>query len=120
MNTQPHTQDGKHWVAVYIDPLKSKTVEYYNSFGDPCPQDVLVGIKKIVDKMKTDTYLKFKENRIKQQSADSSNCGYFAMSFLIDRYRGKPFPECTGYSDIERSEKNIERLKQTYPPFKYI
>jgi hypothetical protein len=120
MNTRPHTEIGEHWVAVYIDPAKSKSVEYYNSFGEPCPPDILKGIKKIVDKMKPDTYLKFKENRIKQQSSSSSNCGYFAMAFLIDRYRNKPFPECTGYSDIVNSEKNIEKLKKTFPTFKYI
>ena len=69
-------------------------------------------LKKFVDKINHNVYLKFKINKIKQQSAKSDNCGIFAMKFLIDKFNGKPFKFCTGFSDIVNSEKKAEKLKK--------
>jgi hypothetical protein len=95
MNTDPSYKEGQHWVAVFYDarPSGSLSVEYYNSFADPIPEDVLKDIKLLVEKLKPSTYLKFKENKVKQQAESSTNCGYFAMRFIIDRFRGKSFAE---------------------------
>lgn len=126
MNTDPSYKEGKHWVAVFFDarPSGSLSVEYYNSFADPIPADILKDLKLLVDKLKPSTYLKFKENKVKQQDDRTSNCGYFAMRFIIDRFRGKSFAEATGYNDaiinkVGMNEKEIEKLKEQ-APFKYI
>ena len=57
-------------------------------------------------------YLKSKINRIKQQSVSSDNCGYFAMKFLMDRFNGRKFVDCIGYSDVVNSEEGIKKLKK--------
>ena len=60
-----------------------------------------------------------------QQSDDSSNCGWFCIRFLIDRFRNKSFSSATGYDDkikineANKNEKEIGRLKDT-KPFSYI
>ena len=77
-------------------------------------------IKQVVSKMDGSTYLKFKENKIVQQDDNSSNCGYFATKFLIDRFRGKPFAEASGYDDHIKGEKDIEKFKKSMPDFKYM
>lgn len=119
-NTDTSDKEGKHWQAVFIDPVESKSVEFYDSFADPAPKSLLKDLKKIVDAMKPDTYFKFKENRIKQQSVNTANCGWFCIRFLIDRSRGKPFPEASGFSEVVKNEKNIEKFKSKFPEFNYI
>lgn len=119
-NTDTSDKEGKHWQAVFIDPVESKSVEFYDSFADPAPKSLLKDLKKIVDAMKPDTYFKFKENRIKQQSVNTANCGWFCIRFLIDRSRGKPFPEASGFSEVAKNEKNIEKFKSKFPEFNYI
>ena len=129
INTDPHTKEGKHWNAVYIDardgPESSNSLEWYDSFGRGIPSDILEDCKLILKILKPSTLLKVKENRVIHQSDDTSNCGYFCMRFLIDRLRGKSFSESSGYDDkvkidkINKNEKEIERLKDL-PPFNYI
>lgn len=125
INLDPSSKRGSHWNAVFIDPVGSKSIEWFDSFGREIPADILKDIKLIVDILKPNTLLKLKVNRVVQQSDDTSNCGYFALRFLIDRLRGKSFSEATGYDEkmkhyaIEKNEKEIERLK-LQPPFSYI
>jgi hypothetical protein len=115
MNTDPLSKPGKHWVAVYIDarPSGDQSVEYYDSYGDEPTNSTMKYIKSIVDKLNPDVYLKFKVNRIKQQSVSSDNCGYFAMRFLMDRFNDKEFKDCSGYSDVIKSEKKIRKFKES-------
>jgi hypothetical protein len=125
MNLGKEGTKGYHWVAVFIDPVKYKSVEYYDSYGKPCPRDILKDLKIIVDYLKTDDLLKFKENLIKEQSATSVNCGFFATKFLIDRFKGISFDETTGFkvkekSTVRKSEKEIQQWKKQFPVFDYI
>ena len=75
--------------------------------------------------LRPETILKLKENQVIQQSDDSSNCGYFCIRFLIDRFRGQSFSSATGYDDkmkinmIGKNEAEIEKMKHT-KPFSYI
>ena len=116
-------------MAIYVDgrdgPESSNSLEFYDSFGRPMPKDMLDDCKLIVKCLKPKNFLKFKQNRVIHQSDESSNCGYFCMRFLIDRFRGMSFANATGYDDkmkinhISKNEKEIERLKEE-PPFSYI
>ncbi len=120
INTDPSTKKGQHWTAVFIDPVASKSAEYYDSFADPAPPNVMLGIKQIIEKLKPDTYLKYKENKIINQKADTNNCGGFAVKFLVDRLRGQPFQDVSGYSDAMKGEKNLKKFEKEFKPFNYI
>ena len=128
LNTDKHNMPGKHWQAIYIDarngPESSNSLEFYDSFGESIPEKLLNDCKLNIKKLKPENYLKLKENKIIHQSDMSQNCGYFAMRFLIDRYRGKSFSDATGFDKINlnrinKNEKEIEKLKDL-PPFKYV
>ncbi len=127
INTDNNDKPGNHWCAVYIDssPKGSHSVEWYDSFARPMPEDIKQDVKLILKCLKPSTILKLKENAVLHQKDDSSNCGYFCIKFLIDRYRNKTFAEATGYDDrakIDDShfrEKQIENLKDE-KPFSYI
>ena len=121
INTANRKTGGQHWQAIYFDgrPNGSKTVEFYDSFGEEPTKHQLKAIKMIVDKLKADTYLKLKVNKMKKQSANSDNCGWFSMKFLIDRYRGKSFQEASGYNEqlksaVGRGETEIRKFKSMY------
>lgn len=120
INTQKHTQPGKHWQAVFYDarPNGSNSIEFYDSFGRDPTKEFMKEMKQLANKLNAETYLKFKINKIIQQSNTSSNCGYFATKFLIDRFRGKPFRECTGFDEHVKDEKNINKWKAKQ--FKYL
>jgi hypothetical protein len=62
--------------------------------------------------------MKVKQNIIKEQNAYSSNCGEFAVKFLIDRLNNKSFAQATKWN--QKGEHEIERWKLKQPQFKYI
>lgn len=118
MNTDPAGKPGTHWVAIIVKPNDS--VNYYDSFGMPAPPDIAKNLKKVVDITKPTTLMKFKENKIKSQSVTSDNCGWFCMKFISDMLSGKPFIECTGFSNVIKGEKEIEQFKKKFRPFGFI
>jgi hypothetical protein len=120
MNTDYSYEPGSHWVAVYIDTIDDCSLEYYNSFAEPPDPIFLKEIKKLIDAHKLGIYLKFKVNKIKQQAENSSLCGFHAMRFLMNRFDGKPFVDCSGYSDVRNSEKKAGKMLEKYDRFGYI
>ena len=120
MNLDKSTQPGSHWVAVNIDALNDKSVEYYDSFAEEPPESFMRDLKDLIRKIKPDTYLKMKINRIKEQDNDSSTCGWHSMKFLLNRYRGIDFKEATPYSDVKKAEKDALKLRDKYKKFGFI
>jgi len=110
-----------HWIACFIDPIHEKSVEYYDSFADQPSEEFMKGIKQIiVDKLDPSYYLKFKVNKIKEQDERSVSCGWHVMRFLINRFNGVPFKECTKFSDVRNSENKVKKMKKKFKKFGYI
>lgn len=125
INTDKHNQPGSHWQSVFVDgrPNGSMSCEFFDSFGDSADKTIMNGMHKICKKLEADNYLKFKHNRVQYQSDRSSNCGFFASKFLIDRFRGKPFQDASGFSSLSQvhgGEKAIERFKHQMGYNKYF
>lgn len=120
MNTDPSYKQGEHWVAIYVDTTEDKSLEYYDSFAEDPPDNFMNDIKQLIDAHKIPYYLKFKINRIKEQAENSMLCGFHAMKFLIDRFNGKPFKDCSGYSDVRKSEMKAGNMAKKYERFGYI
>ena len=119
-NRDKASQPGSHWLACYVDTIDDCSVEYYDSFAEEPSELFMKEIKKIIDAHKLKYYLKFKVNRIKEQAENSSLCGFHAVRFLIDRFKGKPFKECSGYSDVRKQEKLAGGMMKKYDRFGYI
>jgi hypothetical protein len=114
-NTENSGSMGRHWVAYFID-IPNMEINYYDSLvendGQPTKES-LRGIKKIIDKIHPEYYLLFKYNLVQDQSPSSKNCGYFALKFIMDRYRNVPFKEASGYDKFyDEGEKMIKRFKK--------
>jgi hypothetical protein len=113
MNLSKKKDKGTHWIAVYIDPIDDMTLEYYDSLAQPPTKQFQEDIKYLIDKLKPDTYLKFKINKIKKQSDSTDTCGWMAIKFLEDRYNGIDFKDSTGYNDVKTGEKEANELKKS-------
>ena len=105
----------EHWIAFYCDPVNEMEYNYYDSFGEPPTKTILEHLRELdrrLAKMHTDLpYLMMKVNRVVDQRANSDSCGYFAMSFLINRFRGMKFKDVTGYSEITKAEKGLKKFR---------
>jgi hypothetical protein len=112
-SNKPTTYSG-HWRAVFVDLDNDKEIDHYDSYGDPAEPDICAEIKKLLDPFKLPYYLKWKDNRIIEQRANSNNCGYFATNFLMDRFAGKPFKDATGYSNVAAGERKARGLNRKF------
>ncbi len=111
MNTDPSDKPGKHWQACNIN---DSSVEFFDSFGEDPSDMFLKDLRGVVQKLSPEQYLKLKINKVVQQHANSNNCGFFAMKFLIERMQGKPFPEATKFSKVRQGEKDIKEFKEGF------
>jgi len=41
LNTDPHTQEGTHWLAIHFQP-KSSTAFYFDTYAQPPPSDLTI------------------------------------------------------------------------------
>jgi len=121
MNLDKHNLPGSHWVSVFADarPDGSQSIEYFDSYGREVPPDIQRDLKLVVDMLKPTTYLKFKNNKVVHQFDETNTCGFHAMSFLINRMRGKSFADVTGWdntiklNNADESEKKIDNQRKT-------
>lgn len=78
-NTEPSSSMGRHWVAYFID-VPNMEVNYYDSLveNDGLPQkESMKGLKKIIDKIHPEYYLKFKYSTIRDQNPSSKKLRIF-------------------------------------------
>ena len=98
---------GTHWVACFCDIDQRKTVEYYDSYGRAPYKGFLEQLKPIVESFDVPYYLTVKHNKIVAQRDDTQTCGYHAAKFIIDRYDGKDFKECSGFNNVAEGERVV-------------
>jgi hypothetical protein len=54
--------------------------------------------------------MKFKVNKIKQQSDNTPHCGFFAIKFLDDRFNGVPYKWTTRYeTNVGKGEAELKK-----------
>lgn len=115
MNLDPSSMEGSHWVAVYIDFLNEKEVDYYDPLGDECSDDFLQRIKAVImARTHLDYYLKLKFNSKRDQRNNSSTCGLFSAKFLLDRFNGQSFKAASGYDSITQAETTVRKLGKRF------
>ena len=111
-NTVPSNKPTKyegHWRAIYIDLDDDKSIDHYDSFGEPAEEDIQNQIGVLLKPFNLPYYLKWKDNKIVNQRSNSSNCGFFCVNFLQDRFEGIPFVDSTGFSNVNKAEKDLKK-----------
>ena len=110
INSTSSKTSGQHWRAVFIDVPNSE-IDYYDSLVSQPTKEFLRDIKLLVDKINPNTYMKLKINMIKQQADDTENCGFFAMRFILDRFKNRSFKYASGGDKSDIGEYEIEKFK---------
>jgi len=111
VNTDDSTGNGKHWKAVFLS-RPDASVEIYDSLVSIPSRKFMKDVSGLVNKMDDDLLYKVKINTVKDQSDDTSNCGYFAIKFLVDRFEGKDFKNSSFYNNIDKSDKGEKDIKK--------
>lgn len=78
-NTQPSTQEGEHWVCMYIDD-SGRYGEYFDSLGLPPDENFETYLNEHC------AYWTFNDRQI--QSIISDYCGHYAVYYCFMRSRG--------------------------------
>ena len=125
LNLDNSRSKGTHLVAIFINPIFDRNLEYFDSFGEPLTKNFMKNIKKIIAAINPSTYLKFKVNKIKQQRVTLDLCGYYAMYFIIQRYKGVFFDHIIGFDRmvhllVNKSGKKIKEFKNKINEFELI
>jgi hypothetical protein len=81
INTDPASQPGSHWVAIYVD--SKEFGEYFDSYGKP--PDVMSIVKFLNENCRSWHY-----NTKRIQGSFSSVCGHYCVYFLVRRLSGTP------------------------------
>ena len=124
MNLSKSDEEGSHWVAIYISNDKhDKSVEYFDPFGKaPSPQ-VKADLRRLAKEVDPEYKLLFKTNWVQNQHVDSGTCGLHSLNFLMKRFKGRSWPDASGYLRLKRNisdigEKEAEELRKK--EYKYL
>ena len=78
-NTDPHTESGEHWIALYIS--KEGMGEYFDSYGQYPLHDT------IKDFLNNNT-IAWKHNSQRLQSDFTTVCGQYCIVYILHRFLG--------------------------------
>ena len=102
-------QAGSHWVAVYGDTKKG-FIYYYDSYGTPAPEKIIIFMKKFDDFYikKFNKKIELKYNTTRHQY-EYSECGVYSINFILQLLHGKKISYIT---DIKIKDKVINKLRK--------
>jgi Ulp1 family protease len=84
LNIDKHTEEGSHWVGMFID-LKEKYIFYFDSSDGPIPKEVTAFTNKVVSQAKAlNIKLKKYNNQGMQHQEGLSECGMYVLYFIIN------------------------------------
>ena len=84
-NLDKHTQNGSHWVSLFID-LEEKFIFYFDSTSDPPPKEIRTFIQTVVSQgnsMEPKIPFKTYANRRMEHQLQNNECGMYSLFFII-------------------------------------
>ena len=92
VNTDPHTQPGRHWIALWTDRDVCQVMDSYGlplaAHNTPHLQTWLRRHWPVVE-----------TNTQSLQAVNSATCGHYALRFLVDRSQGKTMRDFLNHFD---------------------
>ena len=98
-NTDPHTEDGSHWVSLFINldldnPNKKANnyIFFFDSTGDRPQKEIREFIKTVTQQGRSlGINFKYHENR-KQHQKRNTECGMYALFMIVNLIEGTRIP----------------------------
>lgn len=114
LNLDKHNEPGSHWVSIYCDlrPNSKKFgVFYYDSVGDKYTKEVKEFFDYIKNFVSSNKFI-VSYNK-KQQQFQNSECGVFAMTFIIKclSHDDKTFSQCIDEIPTDKHDHKINNLR---------
>jgi len=90
-NIDKHTQNGSHWIGMYMD-INKKIIGYWDSYGYKPPNEVVNLMNKLKQQSKDNLNIdcKIKINK-KRHQYKGSECGMYCLNFIAEQLKGKSF-----------------------------
>jgi len=115
-NTDPHYLSGSHWVSLFID-IKNKYIFYFDSNGHKIPPEINRLVKRIINQSNTNPLnlnLKYSDNFKKRHQKEDSECGMYALYFIIMLLTEEKKPEYFNNKSIKISDNEMNELRKKY------
>lgn len=93
-NTDPHTEDGSHWVSMFINVEQGNNyVFFFDSTGDTPQKEIREFIKTVMQQGRSlGIKFKYHENR-KQHQKRNTECGMYALFMIVNLIEGTRSPQ---------------------------
>ena len=97
-NTDPHTEDGSHWVSLFINignigNNKDNYVFFFDSTGDRPQKEIREFTKTVMQQGRSlGIQFKYYENR-KQHQKRNTECGMYSLFMIVNLIEGTRTPE---------------------------
>lgn len=90
-NMDPHTQNGSHWVCMYVDLIR-REINYFDSFGICPPPKQIQNLVNSLNKSAS-TFLGAMTVHCSkvQHQQKNSECGVYCMYFITEALKGRSF-----------------------------
>ena len=115
-NTDPHTRDGEHWIASFIDLKPKKGTPYhfhFDSNGDPPKKEILDFHKRIEDQAREiGMELEFDKNHPTEHQYGDSECGMYTLYFIINLLNNKH--DRKYFKTTRIPDKFVEKYRNIY------
>jgi hypothetical protein len=98
---------GNHWVAAFVD-RPTREIDYFDSFANKPPQPAF---RKLVNTFEDHDGEKYKQNinNIAHQKGDGTQCGMYAIHFILERVRGVTMKEMNKKTITPASMKTLRK-----------
>ena len=102
INTDPHTEKGTHWLAIYLQP-KSYSAFYFDSYGLP-PY-----LPPVCNFLRRNSLL-WDYNNVQLQGLTSTVCGHYCCLFALYMDKGYTPLEFVSIFDSKNADTKIKEM----------
>lgn len=88
-NLDKHTQDGSHWVSLFID-VTEKCIFYFDSVGNQVPSEIKIFAERVMkqgEQLNPPIHFRFEETKKDHQQGDTE-CGMYSLFFMVTMLTG--------------------------------
>jgi hypothetical protein len=84
-NTDPHTEDGEHWISMFVDTSHSKPfIFFFDSNGDLPPKEVSALTERIKDQgAEIGLDLEYQHNHPFEHQHGNNECGMYCLYMIV-------------------------------------
>jgi hypothetical protein len=112
-NLAKHGKPGIHWNSMFVD-TDEKLIFFLDSAGDPAPKEVRALVKRI--RKQAPFKFRFIQNAPVEHQYGSSECGMYALYFIITMLTGKT----SGGAPLDCAKSKIKYFKKDRIPDKHV